>query len=912
MHSSGISSADATGNYIVSDGIGTYDDLGAAFDAINSGSGTDFTVTACGDDPNVTYFELKAGKNVTLISSGGTFELTKASGRHGMVRGSLTLENLILDGNRTGGGITVSSIGILNINSGTVIQNCYTANNDGGGGVLNYGTINMYSGRISYNSSGCDGGGVSNTAGGVLNMSGNAVISNNSATSTSDSAYGGGVLNHSSSVLNMSGNAVISNNSVTSTSAAAFGGGVSNIRSTLNMSGNAVITNNSNTSNPSKIGGGGGVANLYESTFTMSGKAVISGNEAMYYGGGVFTWNYSTFTMSGNAAIVDNTVLNPASAANRYGGGVANHTATFDMTGNAVISGNKANHGAGVFNIDGTFSMFGDATISNNNATSRAGGVYNNSLAGGSLVAVFNMSDNAAIHDNAVTAGDFCGGGMVNSSRSVFNMSGNAAICHNTVISGAAANTQGGGVYNFGNGTINMSGGEICYNSAARGGGITNAGTFSMYGGAISGNTADYGGGAYNGGLFDIAGGMIVGNTANKNDSKGSGGGIYTTNFANLKVADGVVFSGNTASTLRTTDIAADADIDGNGTPDPDDYKSSIGTVKLDALVNQGQNAPAYNNFDINYPGSEFAVYIDIEPNGAGKVTVTDSGSGAVYGTLTDDGYVCVPDTATSITLSATSGNGYEFKQFIIDGMPAGDDDSIAVPISGNMSVVAEFTLKSIPQPPGSKRFFISTNADSGSTITPNGTVEVQAGGDRAFKFSAKSGYMITAVYVDGVAITSAELESGTYTFYGVRANHIISVVSKTDGGDSGEEETIGKEGNGGGGGRGSDGQWAVLNMIFATLAVFAGMIAIIGGKGGFKSGNAEKKLKAAVAFRILALLIGIVSAMIFFLTENLALAAKAVDEWSPIMFVLLVVALVMTMASFRFDNGSADGMDNN
>ncbi|MDR0508804.1 MAG: hypothetical protein LBG63_03135, partial [Candidatus Methanoplasma sp.] len=64
------SSAAATGNYEVAGGItGTYSDLKVAADAINSNGGTYYTIIAHSDDPNVSAFTVKAGKNVTLTSS---------------------------------------------------------------------------------------------------------------------------------------------------------------------------------------------------------------------------------------------------------------------------------------------------------------------------------------------------------------------------------------------------------------------------------------------------------------------------------------------------------------------------------------------------------------------------------------------------------------------------------------------------------------------------------------------------------------------------------------------------------------------------------------------------------------------------------------------------------------------------
>ena len=946
--SSDVASADTTGIYVVSDGtceIGTYDRLEAAVTAINSAGGIVFTITVYNDDPNVTEFTVDAGKNVTLISAAkNVFELTTASGLHGSVEGSLTLENIILDGNGTAGGIRVYPYAVFTMSGGATIQNCY-AEEEGGGvfntgtfsmyggatiqdchanhgaGVYNTGTFSMYGGRIDQNSAYICGGGIYSISSSAINMSGDAVVSNNFAYEN-----GGGIHITSYSALNMSGNAAVTGNRVNY-----FGGGIYNsFSSVFDMSDNAVVSGNSAAIS------GGGVYNGGAGTFTMSDNAVISGNSATKYGGGVYNTG-GAFTMSGNAVISGNAAAN--------GGGVTNQNITFNMSGDAAISGNSATNGGGVYNFNGTFNMDGNAMVSNNDATACGGGVYNqflftigtygagdvygNNLTRGLNFPIINMSGNAAICNNTVTAALSYGGGVYNTTGSILNMDDSAAIYGNTVISEKTVNARGGGVFNSGDSgflptAINMRGGEIRGNSAVEGGGVYNGNTFNMYGGSVGGNTADYGGGVYNTGTLNITGGMIVGNTANKSDSRGSGGGIYTTDFAGLSVADGVVFSGNTAPMPRMIDIASNADINGKGTPDLNVYVNKIGAVRLDTMMDRGQNAPAYNNYDINYPGDTFIVYVDIDPNGAGSVTVTESGSGTVYGTLTADGYVYVPSTVTSITISAASASGYEFKQFIIDGTPTGSGDLITVPMSGDISVVAKFASGTTPPeepppvtppvtPPGSKDYIITANADDGSAIDPNGTVKVPVGDSRTFTFYSKPWHRITAVYVDGIAITSAELSSGTYTFHNVLANHTISVVSEIDEGSEGyggNGGTIGggngvngvNGGNGGTIGGGNGGQWAVLNLVCAIIAVFTGLIAIIAGRDRFKKDNEEERSMTATAIRVSALLIGILSVVIFFLTEDWTLPVTAIDNWTPLMFVLLVAALAVAKFGFMLD----------
>jgi hypothetical protein len=554
--------------------------------------------------------------------------------------------------------------------------------------------------------------------------------------------------------------------------------------------------------------------------------------------------------------------------------------------------------------------------------------VYNNAY---NYKAIFNMSGNAAICYNTVTHTLPYGGGVYNGTRfdkeSIFNMSENAAICYNTVITGAPSSYGGGVVVRFGT-TFNMLGGEISNNSGNFGGGVMNNGAFNMSGGVIENNTAkDYGGGVCNfDGTVAISGGKISGNTAESADSSGSsGGGIYTTHFSDLTVADGVVFSGNTAPTLRTFDLWPAADADGNGLSDIDEYENCIGDVTLSAVVLNAlagplKNAPAYNNYDINYSGNVYVVSVTIVPEYAGYVTVTGN-DGIEYGRMNTNGHAYIPFTVSSIILTADPILGCELIRFIIDGTTESHDNPTIVPITGNMRVVAEFT----PLPP--VNYTITADADKGSNINPGGIITVTAGDNKTFAFSAKHGYRITAVYVDGAAISSAELASGSYTFVDIKADHTITVVSKANGGSgggvvsgSGSGDGGSGSGSGSGGGEPGDnnigdstgsGKWAVLNLICAVLAIITGVIGIIFGRGRIRKDNEEgiedEISKAAVAFRILALIAGILSAIVFILTEDWTLPMALTDGWTLPMFVIFAASCILAAVSFRFDEKSED-----
>ncbi|MBE5902352.1 MAG: hypothetical protein E7280_10675 [Lachnospiraceae bacterium] len=229
------------------------------------------TVTLLSDVTISSPLNIESGKTVTIDLNGHTIDRGLGNGNEGAangnvitVNGNLTLKDSGTDGTITGG---------------------HNFNN--GGGVYNNGTFTMTGGSITGNTSNDEGGGVCNNNDSTFIMTGG----------------------------NINGNA------------AKAGGGVYN-NGTFTMTGGSITGNTANQE-------GGGVYNANGSTFTMTG-GNINGNAANA-GGGVY--NYSTFTMTGGS-ITENT----ATGEDCYGGGVVNYMATFNVSGRPVISGNNANN----------------------------------------------------------------------------------------------------------------------------------------------------------------------------------------------------------------------------------------------------------------------------------------------------------------------------------------------------------------------------------------------------------------------------------------------------------------------------------------------------------------------------------------------------------------------------------------
>ena len=297
-------------------------------------------------------------------------------------------------------------------------------------------TFNLYNGSICDNTlysyqTGLKAGAVE--ANGIFNMYGGS-IKNNQGTGWigAESNYIGGVLVNSTGKFTMTGGEISGNRSAHDN------------RSSGTFNGGAVYVN-------------GG-------KFTMTGGVIknnrAGGGNVLGDGGAVYIGAGGKFTMTGGE-ISGNT-------ASRNGGGVAVVKGTFEMTGDAKISGNKAqmdyrhyeHKGGGVFvGASGTFTMSGNASVEGNLV--RNG--YSDSVAQGAGVYVseggtFTMSEKSSLKSNTMTsqyqsdAKNLYGGGVF--VGGTLNLGG-GTIEENT------AYYEGGGLYVDTKGTVNLGTGTI-------------------------------------------------------------------------------------------------------------------------------------------------------------------------------------------------------------------------------------------------------------------------------------------------------------------------------------------------------------------------------------------------------------------------------------------------------------------
>lgn len=206
--------------------------------------------------------------------------------------------------------------------------------------------------------------------------------------------------------------------------------------------------------------------------------------------------------------------------------------------------------------------------------------------------------------------------------------------------------------------------------------------------------------------------------------------------------------------------------------------------------------------------GSTIVVPGGTEIDKDGNITIPDGGNGSIKNpdgsekdnipggaTIDKDGryrYLVSLKSTTGVALKAP--NGYETTIWVAKGVT----DVVAAPVIDNYTLSGEsrfevtggqkvndsytitFTYKSVAG--GSiggggggggsvTSYVITASAGNGGTISPNGNVSVVRGSDKVFTITAKDGYRISNVIVDGESVGAVS----TYTFRNVTAKHTIA-----------------------------------------------------------------------------------------------------------------------------------------
>jgi len=483
-------------------------------------------------------------------------ECTNTNGRGGGIynEGTLTLTNCTVSeceatysttvtNSGRGGGIFSAADSRLTLDGTTVKKN----NAATGGGFYIESTVTMTDSTVQENTAdstiGGMGGGIYISATGNLTMSGNSLVTQNTAGSSTNTngAYGGGIMCTGS--MTMNGGTISSNKALATGTSFSYGGGISLYKfdSTLGsftMSGGTISTNSADF--------GGGIStqgiDLTLSGGTIGASTDANGNTSKKFGGGLYV----------GAVTSGGSITKPTCAIN-----------------GCTIKYNTSNEsGGGVF-AEGCTMTFSSGSVSNNKVYSDAatyisgGGVY---IKEGSLT----ISGTAEISNNRVSAGsgtlDVCGGGLFIYENGIVTMEGGSIDAN--VVSASSVAAKGGGVYIYSTGKMTLSGGTIISNIAsdissssnpllgAMGGGfyIFTSGELTMTGGSINSNSASttnnncVGGGIYSFGKVTLTGGELKSNKClGSSGASGIGGGIFVTPLSPTDICS---FTLDTAATI--------------------------------------------------------------------------------------------------------------------------------------------------------------------------------------------------------------------------------------------------------------------------------------------------------------------------------------------------------------------------
>ncbi len=469
--------------------------------------------------------------------------------------------------------------GISNVDNGSVVtlinttisRNTSTATDSGmfllsgGGGIYNNNSarVLMTNTTVSSNTALASGGGIFNTYNSQMLMTNSTVSSNTAAIN------GGGLCNKDSDSV-----VTLINTTVSSNTVKYDGGGIYNTDSGQMLITNSIISHNVANSfmNPSN---GGGIYNTNSGSVVMT-NTIVNSNTAKSSGGGIFN------AVSGSIVVMTNTTVS-SNTAPSYGGGIHNQSSGRVNMTNVTISRNLASYaGGGISNVDnGSVVTLINTTVGSNMAfgiaTASGGGIYN--FDSGRIVMT-----NTTISSNTVKSNMSLsfGGGIFNGPDGSIVMT-NTTVSHNTATDPTSA--YGGGIYNFDSDSIITVINSIINDNTAssNGGGIYNNGQGSLTNTTVSGNTASInGGGIYNNGQVTLTNTTVSSNAA----FLFTGGGIY---------------SGSGTITLRNTIVANNSSGDCSGSPVSNGYNlSSDGSCNFTNTGDQQNSNPRLGPLAVN------------------------------------------------------------------------------------------------------------------------------------------------------------------------------------------------------------------------------------------------------------------------------------------------------------------------
>jgi uncharacterized repeat protein (TIGR02543 family) len=161
-------------------------------------------------------------------------------------------------------------------------------------------------------------------------------------------------------------------------------------------------------------------------------------------------------------------------------------------------------------------------------------------------------------------------------------------------------------------------------------------------------------------------------------------------------------------------------------------------------------NVTANHTISVSFAQLTYTLTTAINPSNSGTISLTPPPIGGVY------------THGTNVAVTATQLLGYTFSNWTGD-FPS-TSPTLNITMTGNRNITANFTPNS---------YTITPTAGANGSISPSSIQTVSYGNSQTFTFLPATGYSVSEVRVDGVAVQPVT----SYTFYNVNANHTISVA---------------------------------------------------------------------------------------------------------------------------------------
>lgn len=182
-----------------------------------------------------------------------------------------------------------------------------------------------------------------------------------------------------------------------------------------------------------------------------------------------------------------------------------------------------------------------------------------------------------------------------------------------------------------------------------------------------------------------------------------------------------------------------------------------ISDVRVDDMSVGAVNSYTFNNITANHTIS--AAF--------SRVTYTINSTAGSGGTISPQGSVTV-EHGSSRTFTISPNTGYHVSDVRVDNVSVGAVTTYTFSnITANHTITASFAINT---------YTITSNAESGGSISPSGTITVSHGTSQTYNISPNYGYQVSNVTVDNVSVGAVSV----YTFNNIAGNHTINVTFET------------------------------------------------------------------------------------------------------------------------------------